>query len=105
MAKSDSSLAGEEASKGKARKARRVRLRSLNQRAVAVHLVINGRERVVRGRGAYESESKLGGLLRIDCADDNGKFEVLIREAEFAGEIERGAAFGCDYVVHLTVPK
>ena len=104
MAKSDPALAREDVRQRRAKRSR-VSLRSLNQRHVAVHLVVQGRERVVSGQGTFELDSKLGGVLRIDCADGNGRFEILIRETEWTGEIERGTAFGCDYVVHLTVPK
>jgi hypothetical protein len=79
-------------------------LRDLDHQKVAVHLVIKGRERVVRGLGTYGLDARLGGVLRIHCADDSGNFEILIREKAWKGEIKSGAAFGCDYVVALALP-
>ena len=82
-----------------------LKLHALDQRKIAVHLVIDGRERVVRGKGTYGPDAKLGSVLRIDCADANGGFEVLIRESEWNGDIQPGVAFGCDYVVRLSLSK
>ena len=80
-------------------------LRALDQRKVAVHLVIKGCERLVQGVGTFGLDTKLGGVLRIDCADNNGDFEILIRENDWTGEIKPGGAFGCDYVVRLSLPE
>ena len=80
-------------------------LRALNHQKVAVRLVVGGCERLVRGTGTFELDSKLGGVLRIDCADASGSFEMLLRENDWSGEIKSGEAFGCDYVVHLAFPK
>jgi hypothetical protein len=98
---------------GRKRKVRRRRvgttpgpgLRNLDHRTVGVHLVVKGRERVVRGLGTYGLDAKLGGVLRIHCHDDSGSFEILIREKEWKGEIKSGAALGCDFIVTLTVPR
>src|SRR5262245_29247163 len=72
----------------------RVGLRDLDHKKVAVHLVINGHERVVRGLGTYGLDARLGGVLRIHCSDEGGSFEILIREKEWQGEIKPGTAFG-----------
>jgi hypothetical protein len=66
--------------------------------------VINGCERLVRGFGTFKRDRKLGGMLRIDCADPSGNFEILIRESVWMGEVKQGGAFECDYVIHLSVP-
>ncbi len=80
-------------------------LRKLNHRKVAVRLVVGDCERLVRGTGTFELDSQLGGMLRIDCADSSGSFEMLLRENDWNGEINSGEAFGCDYVVHLVFPR
>jgi len=80
-------------------------LRALNHRRVAVRLVVGGCERLIRGKGTFELDSQLGGLLRIDCVDASGSFEMLLRENDWSGEIKSGEAFGCDYVVHLAFPR
>ena len=98
---------------GRKKKARRQRigatpglvLKDLDHRKVAVHLVIRGRERVVQGVATFGLDARLGGVLRIHSGDDKGHYEILIREKEWNGEIKPGAAFGCDYVVTLTVPE
>ena len=80
-------------------------LRALDQRRIAVQLVINGNERLVKGVGEFGLDAKLGGVLRIECADAKGGFELLIRESDWNGQIKPGTPFGCDYFVYLSLSE
>ena len=76
-------------------------LASLDQRTIAVHLVIQGRERLLRGRGLYESDAHLGSILRVQIADPSGDFELVLHEDQWKGHVRSGEAAGCDYSVHI----
>ena len=82
-----------------------ISLRSLDGKKIAVHLVVNGKERLVQGVGAFGLDTRLGGVLRIECsATDDEDLELLICESEWQGQIKPGEAFGCDYVIRLVLP-
>ena len=67
-------------------------------------MVINGNERLVKGVGAFGLDAKLGGVLRIECADATGGFDLLICERDWKGQIKPGIAFGCEYFLYLSLP-
>ena len=67
-------------------------------------MVINGNERLVKGVGAFGLDAKLGGVLRIECSDATGGFDLLICESDWKGQIKPGAAFGCEYFLYLSLP-
>jgi hypothetical protein len=76
-------------------------LAAVDRRTVAAHLVIQGREQLLRGKGVYEDDPDLGGVLRIQVADPSGDFELLLVEDQWTGTLQSGAALGCDYLVRL----
>jgi hypothetical protein len=76
-------------------------LSPLDQRSIAVHLVAQGRERVLRGVGSYGADPDLGGVLRVAVEDDAGAFELLFVESQWTGTIESGAALGYDYLLRV----
>ena len=78
-------------------------LRSLDGKKIAVHLVVNGKERLVHGVGAFGLDARLGGVLRVQCNSIEDDFELLICENEWQGLIKPGEAFGCDYVLRLVM--
>lgn len=81
-----------------------VALRSLDHKSIAVHLVINGRERVLKGVGAFGLDARLGGVLHVTCSDTKGNFELLISENDWKGQVQPGESLGCDYLVRIDSP-
>ena len=84
-----------------AKRKSRPKLRSLHRRAVEIRLVVSGDERVIVGTGAYASDSRLGGVLRIHCDEGRGSFEILIRECEWRGEITPSKSMDADYSITI----
>lgn len=76
-------------------------LAALDQRRIAIHLVAQGRERVLRGIGAYGSDPSLGGVLRVAIRDEAGPYDLLFVDGQWRGRIESGEALGCDYLMHV----
>jgi hypothetical protein len=103
MASSDPQSKRKSQRRARVSAADRLTLRSLDQRKIAVQLVINGSERLVKGVGSFGLDAKLGGVLRIECTDANGSFDLLIRENDWNGQIKPGTPFGCDYFVYLSL--
>ncbi len=62
-------------------------LRDLHNQSVEVALAVAGRTVKVVGMARFESHSALGPILRIAVADPLGNFELLIKEAEWQGEV------------------
>lgn len=81
-----------------------IALRSLDHKSIAVHLVINGRERVLRGIGNFGLDSRLGGILRVTCSDSKGNFDLLLSEQDWKGQVKPGESLGCDYLVRIDSP-
>lgn len=79
-----------------------VPLRTLDHKTIAVHLVINGRERVLRGVGTFGLDTRLGGILRVTCSDAKGGFDLLFSEKDWKGQIRPGDSLGCDYLVQIS---
>jgi hypothetical protein len=79
-----------------------IALRSLDHKSIAVHLVINGRERVVRGVGNFGLDARLGGILRVSCTDTKGDFDLLLSEKDWKGQVKPGESLGCDYLVRIS---
>jgi hypothetical protein len=79
-----------------------VALRSLDHKSIAVHLVINGRERVVRGLGTFGLDARLGGVLHVTCSDTKGNFDLLLSEKDWKGQVMPGESLGCDYLVQIS---
>ena len=104
MARSDSQSRRKSRRRARLGAAETLTLRSLDQRTIAIQLVIAGNERLVKGVGAFGLDAKLGGVLRIECADSTGGFEILICERDWQGQIKPGAAFGCEYFLYLSLP-
>jgi hypothetical protein len=74
----------------------------LNQRQVAVHIHVQGREQLVFGFGNYEVDPDLGGVLRVQTGDGHDAPELLFVEDLWTGQIRRGHALGCDFLIHLS---
>ncbi len=75
-------------------------LSALHRRRVALQLEIAGQDRVLRGRGVFESDFVSGNVLRI-LLPPNAGCEVLIVEDRWNGEIQSGQSLGCDYLIRL----
>jgi len=79
-----------------------IALRNLDHKSIAIHLVINGRERVVRGVGNFGLDARLGGILRVTCSDSRGNFDLLLSEKDWKGQVKPGESLGCDYLVQIS---
>lgn len=75
-------------------------LAGLHQRTVAVELALDGRQQVLLGRGVYERDDQLGGLLRIELLADAGCEFVLV-ENSWNGEIQSDPSHGCEFLIRL----
>jgi hypothetical protein len=76
-------------------------LQHMDQRTVALHLPIGPKTQLLKGRGRFVRDPKLGDLLRIACHDDAGSFDLLIKQSEWNGAVRSGESFGCDYFIRL----
>jgi len=75
-------------------------LAGMHQRTVAVELALGGRPQILVGRGVYERDPELGGILRIELPADAGCEFVLV-ENSWDGEVQPGEAHGCDFLVRI----
>jgi hypothetical protein len=66
-----------------------------------VRLSINHLIQRFRGVGSYETDAKLGKILRIDVNDDEGGFSLLLQEGEAKCVIKAACEADLDYHVHL----
>jgi hypothetical protein len=78
-----------------------VPLRDLHARKLEVRLSINDLIQRFRGVGSYESDAKLGNVLRIDVDDEQGGFSLLLQEGEAKCVISAARESDLDYHVHL----
>ena len=78
------------------------RLAHLHRRSVAVRFEAQGQERLLRGEGVWELDSQLGAILRIQFVEHPEDGEFLLLEDKWRGDIESGAAAGCDFLICLT---
>ena len=69
-------------------------LARLNDRIIAVDLVIAGRQVRVRGTGHFEAVAEAGPVLKIHVADPAGEFDILLHEGQFTGPIWEDAQTG-----------
>ena len=69
-------------------------LAQLNDRIIAVDLVIAGRQVCVRGTGHFEALAETGPVLKIHVADEAGEFDILLQEGRFSGPICKDAETG-----------
>jgi hypothetical protein len=74
---------------------------NLDQRRVAVHIHIQGREQLVFGVGVYQVDPDLGGVLRVQEVGHADGAELLFLEDHWTGRIRPGHALGCDFLIHL----
>jgi len=73
------------------------KLEALDQRRIAVHLVVLGREHLLTGRGVYERD---GHRLRIELPASAG-FELVLLEGSWRGTILPGEDHDCDYLIRI----
>jgi hypothetical protein len=74
---------------------------NLDQRKVAVHIHIQGREQLVFGVGDYQVDPDLGGVLRVQDLGSADGPELMFLEDEWTGRIRPGHGLGCDFLIHL----
>jgi hypothetical protein len=74
---------------------------NLDQRKVAVHIHIQGREQLVFGVGEYQVDPDLGGVLRVQEVGSGDGPELMFLEDRWTGRIRPGHALGCDFLIHL----
>jgi len=77
-------------------------LATLDQRKVAVHIHIQGRDKLVVGTGDYGVDPDLGRVLRVQTSDRRNAPELLFVEDRWTGKIHRGHAVGCDFLINLS---
>ena len=75
-------------------------LAGMHRRTVAIELALGGRQQVLMGRGVYERDSELGGVLRIELPADAGCEFVLV-ENSWSGEVQPGESHGCDFLIRI----
>jgi hypothetical protein len=78
-----------------------VSLSDLHARKLEVRLSVNDLIRRFRGIGSYETDDKLGNVLRIDVDDGNGGFSLLLQEGQSKCVISAARESDLDYHVHL----
>jgi len=78
-----------------------VSLSDLHARKLEVRLSINDLIQRFRGIGSYETDDKLGNILRIDVDDENGGFSLLLPEGQSKCVISAARESDLDYHVHL----
>jgi hypothetical protein len=78
-----------------------VPLSDLPARKLEVRLSINHLIQRFRGIGSYESDAKLGNVLRIDVDDEAGGFSLLLQEGDAKCVISAARESDLDYHVHL----
>ena len=76
-------------------------LANLDRRKVAVQITAQGREQLVVGSGDYHVDPELGGVLRVRSTGSESGVELLFVEDFWTGEIRRGHALGCDFLIRL----
>jgi len=74
-------------------------LEALDQRRIAVQLVVLGREHLVTGRGVYERHGE-GGRLHIELPASAG-FELVLLEKSWRGTILPGDDYDCDFLIRI----
>jgi len=77
-------------------------LATLDQRKVAVHFQVQGREQLVVGTGDYGVDPDLGRVLRVQTSDRRNAPTLLFVEDRWTGKIHRGHALGCDFLINLS---
>ena len=77
------------------------RLDQLHGRTIAIELAALTRRIVVRGVGNFERSGDFGPALRVEIPEAEGAFELILKEDEWAGRIETGERFSCDYALTL----
>jgi hypothetical protein len=75
-------------------------LSALHRRTIGLQVVLAGRDQLLMGRGFYEQDLDLGGVLRIKLAGADD-CEFLIVEDFWDGEILPGDGQGCDFLLIL----
>jgi hypothetical protein len=75
-------------------------LASLDQKSVAVELVIKGSDRLIFGRGIYEPDAAQGNRLKIR-ATSNIDCDIELEEQSWHGTILPGRPYGCDYLLRI----
>lgn len=78
-----------------------VPLSDLHACKLEVRLSINDLVQRFRGIGSYESDAKLGKVLRIDVDDAEGGFSLLLQEGESKCVISAARESDLDYHVQL----
>lgn len=78
-----------------------VSLSQLHACKLEVRFTINELNQRFRGVGTYESDAKLGKVLRIDVDDDSGGFSLLLQEGKSTCDIRAACEADLDYHVHL----
>jgi hypothetical protein len=78
-----------------------VSLSDLHARKLEVRLSVNDLIRRFRGIGCYETDAKLGNVLRINVDDENGGFSLLLQEGAAKCVISAACESDLDYHVQL----
>ena len=75
-------------------------LSALHRRTIAIQIGVAGENRVLLGRGRFESDFTYGNVLKIKFPPDAG-CEMMIVEDRWNGQILCGKSLGCDYLIRL----
>lgn len=76
-------------------------LESLDRQSIAVELNTPAGRKLVLGMGQYRTDPDLGPVLQIAVSDERASYDLLLVEGEWAGTIEPGAAYGCDFLLRI----
>lgn len=76
-------------------------LASLHEQSVAVQILAQGRDHMVRGSGLYEIDPDLGGVLRVRSGPPDEGVELLFVESQWTGHIRSGRSLGCDFLIRV----
>ena len=76
-------------------------LEQLDQKRVAVEIIIAGDVRLLLGVGDFVHDDVLGDCLRIIPDDSQAQVEILLRKSEWSGSIVVDELHGCDYLLRL----
>lgn len=76
-------------------------LSQLHGQRVRVQFWLNGEMRWLDGKGKYENDPALGGILSIPIAEPEGTFSVIISELDYHGQIEAGCGEDYDYCIMI----
>lgn len=78
------------------------RLKALDRSTVSLEMELPSGNKLFTGVASYRNDVDMGPILGIAIADEEGDFEILLRESDWNGTIKEGGPVGCQYHICLT---